>query len=108
MDIPMRSLLGFAFLASMMAVPAAAQTATSAKGAETAYGARLSQPEGVEVNSRRINSRINSRVRSRLSTRLQRYMPIGDALAPLRATADDQSGKVDVMRPVPQVEDTPN
>jgi hypothetical protein len=108
MDIPMRSLLGSVLIASMIAVPAAGQTATSTKGTETAYGARLSQPEGVEVNSRRINSRVNNRVNSRLSTRLQRYVPIGDALAPLRATAGDQSGKANVIRPVPQAENDPN
>ena len=71
-------------LALWAAASVSAQTATTQKSVDTAYGARFLQPEGVEVNSRRVNNRIHNRLSDRLSTRIQRYDVVKDPVASLR------------------------
>ncbi len=67
----------------------------------TAYGARLTESEGVEVNRRRVNNRINSRVNARLWTRIQRYTVPANPTDALRAP-EVEPGRRAIEQPVQQ------
>jgi Ni/Co efflux regulator RcnB len=84
----MRLVVGIVAATMVVASPVGAQSANTVKSVRTAYGARLSVPEGLTVNDRRVNSRINNRVSNRLSTRIQRYVPGTDPVAAYRAPVD--------------------
>lgn len=103
----MRILIAIALVACSVAAPLGAQTASTATAARTAYGARMAQPEGIEVNSSRVNSRINNRINSRLATRIERYSPVQDPTASLRRPAIEPARKA-IEQPLPQQEDAPN
>lgn len=94
-------ILAAALLGTLLAVPASAQSASNTEAKLTAYGARLTEPEGVEVNSRRVNNRINSRVNARLSTRIQRYTAPANPSDALRAPKIEP-GRRAIEQPVPQ------
>ena len=83
------------------AVSVQAQSTADTEARLTAYGARLSEPEGVEVNSRRVNNRINSRINARLSTRIQRYTTTVNPTDALRAP-EVEPGRRAIEQPVPQ------
>jgi hypothetical protein len=97
------ALLAASLLGTLFAAPASAQSATNTEAKLTAYGARLTEPEGVEVNSRRVNNRINSRVNARLSTRIQRYTAPANPTDALRAP-EVEPGRRAIEQPVQQDE----
>ena len=94
-------ILAAVLLGTLFTAPASAQSASNTEAKLTAYGARLTEPEGVEVNSRRVNNRINSRVNARLSTRIQRYTAPANPGDALRAPKIE-SGRRAIEQPVPQ------
>jgi len=99
----MRHLLAAALLVIVPAGPAMAQSAANTESKRTAYGARLTEPEGVEVNDRRVNNRINSRINGRLSTRIERYTARANPSDALRAP-EIEPGRRAIEQPVPQEE----
>lgn len=106
----MRTLYSLAVVsACFAAAPAWAQTATTKRSAETAYGARMTELAETVVNERRVNNRVNNRIGNRLSTRIERYAVLTDPAALLATTSAQQAPQASgrTLPPIPVATPTP-